>query len=167
MIRKNLYIIILVCSFFSFSQNENCTTIYLIRHAEKVRNNPENKNPNLNNKGILRANKWKEVLRHVKFDKILSTNLYRTLETAKPVSKHNNLKVSTYVPSKEFYKNFIVENNGTTVLIVGHSNTTPFFVNSLIEMDLYNEIADDNNGNLYYVNKCGNNPPNHAIYHIN
>ena len=74
MIRKNLYIIILVCSFFSFSQNENCTTIYLIRHAEKVRNNPENKNPNLNNKGILRANKWKEVLRHVKFDKILSTN---------------------------------------------------------------------------------------------
>ena len=121
----------------------------------------------MNNKGILRANKWKEVLRHVKFDKILSTNLYRTLETAKPVSKHNNLKVSTYVPSKEFYKNFIVENNGTTVLIVGHSNTTPFFVNSLIEMDLYNEIADDNNGNLYYVNKCGNNPPNHAIYHIN
>ena len=131
--KSNLYILFILCSFFSFSQTEECTSLYLIRHAEKVRDNSENKNPHLNAKGLLRANKWKDILKHVKFDKVISTNLFRTLETASPISKSNDLKINTYVPSKEFYKNFIVENNGTTVLIVGHSNTTPFFVNSLID----------------------------------
>ena len=167
MIRKNLYVIILICGFFSFSQKENCTSIYLIRHAEKVRDNPENKNPNLNAKGRLRANKWKDVLKHVKFDKIISTNLNRTLETASPISKSNDLKIITYSPSKKFYDNFLQQNRGMTILIVGHSNTTPLFVNSLIKEDFYKDIKDDNNGNLYHIYKCGDNPLNHVLYYIN
>ena len=167
MIRKNLYVIILICSFFSFSQKENCTSIYLIRHAEKVRDNPENKNPNLNAKGLLRANKWKDVLQHVKFDKIISTNLNRTLETASPISKSNDLKIITYSPSRKFYDNFLQQNTGMTILIVGHSNTTPLFVNSLIKEDFYKDIKDDNNGNLYHIYKCGDNPLNHVLYYIN
>ena len=35
------------------------------------------------------------------------------------------------------------------VLIVGHSNTIPNFVNGLIEKDFYNQIDDLNNSNLY------------------
>ena len=167
MIRENLYVIILICSFFSFSQNENCTSIYLIRHAEKVRDNPENKNPHLNAKGLLRADKWKDVLRHVKFNKIFSTNLFRTLETASPISKSNDLKIVSYNPSKEFYNNFLQKNTGMTILVVGHSNTTPSFVNSLIKEDFYQDIKDDNNGNLYHVYKCGNSSPNHVLYYIN
>ena len=167
MIRENLYVIILICSFFSFSQNENCTSIYLIRHAEKVRDNPENKNPHLNAKGLLRADKWKDVLRHVKFNKIFSTNLFRTLETASPISKSNDLKIVSYNPSKEFYNNFLQKNTGMTILVVGHSNTTPSFVNSLIKEDFYQDIKDDNNGNLYHIYKCGNNLLHHVLYYIN
>tara|TARA_B100000767_G_scaffold251496_1_gene254565 strand:+ start:7872 stop:8375 length:504 start_codon:yes stop_codon:yes gene_type:complete len=167
MIRENLYVIILICSFFSFSQNENCTSIYLIRHAEKVRDNSENKNPHLNAKGLLRADKWKDVLRHVKFNKIFSTNLFRTLETASPISKSNDLKIISYNPSKEFYNNFLQKNTGMTILVVGHSNTTPSFVNSLIKEDFYQDIKDDNNGNLYHIYKCGNNPLHHVLYYIN
>ena len=69
MIRKNLYLIILLCSFFSYTQTENCTSIYLIRHAEKIRDNSENKNPHLNKKGILRAHMWKNIFKHIEFDK--------------------------------------------------------------------------------------------------
>ena len=167
MIKRNLYLIIFLLSFFSFAQNENCTSVFLIRHAEKVRHNLENKNPHLNYAGILRADKWKDVLKHIKFDKILSTNLYRTLETANPISKTNNLKITTYIPSEEFYNNFIQENNGKTILVVGHSNTTPFFVNSLIKNNFYNEIEDNNNGNLYFVSQCGDSSPNHVLYYIN
>ena len=106
-------------------------------------------------------------MKHVKFDKVISTNLFRTLETASPISKSNDLKINTYVPSKEFYENFIKQNTGKTILIVGHSNTTPSFVNSLIEEDFYKDIKDDNNGNLYHVYKCGNSSPNHVLYYIN
>lgn len=167
MIKSNFYILLILISFLSFSQNDDCTSIYLIRHAEKVRDGSKNSNPHLNAKGILRADKWKDILKHVKFDKVISTNLFRTLETASPISKSNDLKINTYVPSKEFYENFIKQNTGKTILIVGHSNTTPSFVNSLIDEDFYNDIKDDNNGNLYHVYKCGNSSPNHVLYYIN
>jgi bisphosphoglycerate-dependent phosphoglycerate mutase len=40
---------------------------------------------------------------------------------------------------------------GKNVLVVGHSNTTPFFANKILGKDLYKEIEDDNNSNLYIV----------------
>jgi broad specificity phosphatase PhoE len=63
MIKSNFYILLILISFLSFSQNEDCTSIYLIRHAEKVRDGSKNSNPHLNAKGILRADKWKDVLK--------------------------------------------------------------------------------------------------------
>ena len=50
---------------------------FLIRHAEKDRTDPDNKNPNLNEEGKLRALKWVEVFKNLEFDKIYSTNYYR------------------------------------------------------------------------------------------
>ena len=58
-------------------------------------------------------------------------------------------------------------NNGKTVLVVGHSNTTPEFVNALIKNDFYDQIEDNNNGNLYYVQKCGSLSPTHMVLFIN
>ena len=140
MIKSNLYILLVLISFLSFSQNENCTSIYLIRHAEKVRDGSKNSNPHLNAKGILRADKWKDILRNIKFDKILSTNLFRTLETALPISKTNNLEILKYKPSNKFYKKFLEQNNGKTILIVGHSNTIPTFTNNILNKK--NIVAD-------------------------
>ena len=168
MIRNTFYIIILCLSFLSFSQNTNeaCTSIYLIRHAEKVRDNSGDRNPHLNPDGILRADKWRDVLKHIKFDMIYSTNLYRTLETATPISEYNQLDIQTYPPSKDYYSKFLESNKGKTILVVGHSNTTPDFVNSLIEKNFYKDIDDNNNGNLYYIQKCDNNEPTHVLFYI-
>ena len=167
MTKNYLYILFFLISFLSFSQIQDCTSIYLIRHAEKVRDGSKNNNPHLNDKGVLRAEKWKNVFKHINFDKIFSTDLHRTLETAQPIAEINGSKITTYIPAIEFYENFIHQNIGKTILIVGHSNTTPTFVNSLIGEDFYNDIKDDNNGNLYHVYKCGNSPPNHVLFHIN
>ena len=48
-------------------------------------------------------------------------------------------------------KAFLESIKGQTVLIVGHSNTTPMFVNAIIGEDKYKQIDDNINGNLYIV----------------
>ena len=52
------------------------------------------------------------------------------------------------------------------VLIVGHSNTIPTFVNELIRENAYPDIEDTNNSNLYIVNICGE-QVNHQVIKIN
>jgi len=160
---KNFIIsIFFLSSFYSFSQE--CSSFYLIRHAEKLRLDKTEKNPKLNEKGILRAEKWKEVLKNINLDKIYSTNYNRTIETAKPTSKSQKIDITIYSPSNIDYINFKEINKGKKVLIVGHSNTIPNFVNGLIEKDFYDQIDDLNNSNLYLVNICGDIISHHLLF---
>ena len=46
---------------------------------------------------------------------------------------------------------FKFNTKGKNVLIVGHSNTTNAFANTILGENKYGEIADDNNSNLYIV----------------
>ncbi len=127
------------------------TTYYLIRHAEKDRSDKTNKDPHLIEKGIKRAKHWAQVLKNVEFDMVFSTNYNRTKETAKPTAELQNVGISIYDPRNVDIKEFMQKTKGKTVLIVGHSNTTPMFTNSLLGEKKYDMIADDNNGNLYIV----------------
>ena len=158
-------LVILIFSLTSFyASSQECSTFYLIRHAEKLRIDKTERNPKLNEKGILRAEKWKEVLKNIKLDKIYSTDYYRTIETANPTSKLQNIDITIYSPSNIDYKNFKEINKGKKVLIVGHSNTIPNFVNGLIEKKFYDQIDDLNNSNLYLVNICDNNVSHQLLY---
>ena len=56
-----------------------------------------------------------------------------------------------YDPSNLDGKAFLEANKGKTVLVVGHSNTTPAFVNAVLGEQKHQDMADDNNGNLYIV----------------
>ena len=160
---KNFIIsIFFLTSFYSYSQE--CSSFYLIRHAEKLRIDKSERNPKLNEKGILRAEKWKEVFKNINLDKIYSTDYYRTIETANPTSKSQNIDITIYSPSNIDYKNFKEINKGKKVLIVGHSNTIPNFVNALIEKNVYDQIDDLNNSNLYLVNICDNNVSHQLLY---
>ena len=134
--------------------NDKCTSIYLIRHAEKVRTNKNEKDPLLNEKGILRAKKWSEIFEKIEIDKILSTNTKRTISTVIPTSTDKKIEIEIYSPDKIDYKSFLNENKGRKVLIVGHSNTIPETTNKLIKNNFYSDIEDKNNSNLYYVNIC-------------
>ena len=146
---------LLLTIFLVFSIPENdCSTFYLIRHAEKVRTNKSDRDPKLNEKGVLRALNWKEYFLDKDITKIYSTNYKRTLETVKPFQEAIGLATILYSPSSIDYKDFISSNKGEIVLVVGHSNTIPNFVNELINDQVYAQIDDLNNSNLYIVNLC-------------
>ena len=162
---KQLILLVLILSSIDMS-SQDCTEIYLIRHAEKDRSDIKNKNPELNELGEKRALKWVQVFKNIELDKIYSTNYNRTTQTVTPISEKNNIDISIYSPSKINYKNFISNNIGSKVLVVGHSNTIPFFVNGLINNEFYQQIDDLNNSNLYVVTICGNNI-SHKLLYIN
>ena len=138
----------------SYIPSEQCSTFYLIRHAEKVRTDKSDKDPKLNEYGMLRAIKWQEYFSDKNISKIYSTNYKRTLETVKPIQESSDIIPIIYSPSDIDYKNFIMSNKTEVVLIVGHSNTIPNFVNGLISENVYSQIDDLNNSNLYVVNIC-------------
>ena len=162
---KQLILLFLILSSIEIS-SQDCTEIYLIRHAEKDRSDIKNRNPELNDLGKKRALKWVQVFKNIGLDKIYSTNYNRTIQTVTPISEENNINVSIYSPSKINYENFISDNIGAKVLVVGHSNTIPFFVNGLINKKSYEQIDDLNNSNLYVVTICSNDI-SHKLLYIN
>tara|TARA_R110002051_G_scaffold56046_8_gene103990 strand:- start:39353 stop:39895 length:543 start_codon:yes stop_codon:yes gene_type:complete len=127
------------------------STFYLIRHAEKVRSNPEDNDPELNQKGLGRAMHWAEILADVELDAIYSTDYNRTSMTAAPTSVKKNIDVQYYDPSTIDIAQFKADNLDKKVLIVGHSNTTPEFVNKLIGEEKFSSIDDGENGTLFIV----------------
>ena len=126
-------------------------TYYLIRHAEKDRSDKTNRNPELTEEGLQRAENWAKHFKDLKFDAVYSTDYNRTKQTAMPTATANNVELQFYNPSDMKIEEFIKSTKGKTVLIVGHSNTTPKFANGLLGEEKYEDIADDNNANLYIV----------------
>lgn len=144
-------LVILFCSLSSFAQE--VSAYYLVRHAEKDRSDKTNSNPELTDLGHQRALRWSSVFENVTFDAVYSTNYLRTIATAKPTASAKGLEIQFYNPRELYSKDFQQETLGKTVLVVGHSNTTPQFVNAILGIDRYADIQDNNNANLYIVTR--------------
>lgn len=154
--KQLLFLSLIIMSFFSnqaISQEaENAyTTYYLIRHAEKDTTNAQEKDPNLTEIGIQRANYWATLFSEIKLDEIYSTDYKRTLNTAKPIAESQNLEVKNYHPKEVYQTDFKTQTQGKVVLIVGHSNTIPVFANYLIGKDIYTEFSESIYNNLYTI----------------
>jgi len=160
---KTVFTLTLMLLFISptLAQDDNTpsiaesTTYFFIRHAEKDRSDPANKDPNLLQKGVFRAARWSYILEHAKFDAVYSSDYNRTRQTALPTAEKNNVEIIIYDPSDLYNEEFIKNTKGKTVLIVGHSNSTPTFVNAVIGKEKYEHIDDSNNANLYIVTIFG------------
>lgn len=150
----------------SLNKDITRSTFYFIRHAEKDRSDPKNKNPNLTEIGKDRAIRWRDFFKHVQFDVVYSTDYNRTKQTARPTAEENNLEITLYNPRQINGSTFLENNSGKTVLVVGHSNTTPKFVNAILNEEKFGQIDDNNNGNLYVVSIINNNM-SVALYHVN
>jgi broad specificity phosphatase PhoE len=127
------------------------STFYFIRHAEKDRSDPENSDPELSQSGLGRAMHWNKILRDAELDAIYSTDYQRTAMTAAPTSVDMDLDVQYYDPRVIDINEFKNENLNKNVLVVGHSNTTPDFVNKMIGEEKYEAMDDDDNGSLFIV----------------
>lgn len=127
------------------------TTYYLIRHAEKDRSDPNNSDPNLTEIGLERAKNYATFFKNVDLDLIFSTNYNRTRQTVQFVATDKNLEVQTYDPSEMYSEEFQQLTEGKTVLVAGHSNTTPQFVNAIIGEEKYTDMDDNDNSSVYVV----------------
>ena len=124
-------------------------TLYFVRHAEKA---DQSKNPSLTRPGRERANRLVDVLAKANIQRVYSTDYKRTKETAAPLAEKNNIKVKIYDPRD--VAGLIAELNQPhlgNALIVGHSNSTPTLVNSIIGHETYKQIDESNYDNLYIV----------------
>lgn len=140
------------------------STYYFIRHAEKDRSDTSNVNPHLLEVGKQRAEHWNDIFKNINFDAVYSTDYNRTRETALPTARKNNLELTIYNPGTINIPEFLKETKGKTVLIVGHSNTTPNFVNTILGIDKYREINDSNNANLFVVTVSENQISDFLLY---
>ena len=131
------------------NQIKNTTTFYFFRHAEK--DNDGTKDPNLSPLGLQRATNYIDFFKDIKIDAIYSTDFKRTLNTIKPLAKSRNLEPIIYNPIKIDYEGIVVKHKNQTVLVVGHSNTTPSFVNKIIGKTIYKQMGETNFSDVYKV----------------
>jgi len=141
----------------SSTENSETTTYYLIRHSEKDRSNPENRNPDLSTEGQQRAERWADYFSDKNIEAVYSTNYNRTIQTATPTAEANNLEIQFYDPTNMYDDAFIKETKGKNVLVLGHSNTTPQFANKIIGKNSYEDMDDTDNASLFIVTITGDN----------
>jgi 2,3-bisphosphoglycerate-dependent phosphoglycerate mutase len=149
--KKFLLLFILALCLLGACNVKETTTYYLIRHAEKDRTEKTNSNPNLNKNGQERAKRWANYFENIDLDAIYATKYYRTIQTAKPTAKSKGLGVTNYDSRTMYDSVFQKETKGKKVLIVGHSNTTPVFVNKILGEKKYKNMNDKDNASLYIV----------------
>ena len=129
----------------------NVTTYYLIRHAEKDRSDKTDRNPNLMETGEARAQRWAEYFKEIDLDAVYSTKYNRTIQTATPTAKWHELEVEIYDVGEMYDRTFQFATKGKKVLIVGHSNTTPTFVNTILGEEKFPWMHDKDNSSLFIV----------------
>ena len=156
--KKNIILVFLVILFIPFSgytqsnsEKTNTTTYILIRHSEKNLSDTTNKNPNLTEKGTKRSENIARTLINVPIDYVFSTNYNRTLQTAAPISKSKNVETLLYNPKDLYNEEFKKLTKGKTTVIVGHSNTTPKFVNKIIKEDKYQNLDEKEYSKLFII----------------
>ena len=104
----------------------------LVRHGEKA--GPSGDVP-LSEAGLARANELARVLEGVKIDAIYSTPFERTRKTAAPTAAKLGVKVEEIASGKTYVEDMVriirEKHEGETLLVVGHSNTTPDVIRAL------------------------------------
>jgi len=129
---KRLLLLSLFLSLFTFSSlGQELTTFILVRHAEKATDDP--RDPSLSEAGKLRAGRLNKLLSPMDISAIYSTAFKRTRNTVQPIAESKSLQVEDYnYDNRLLLTQFLEKHQGGTIIISGHSNTTPMLVNQLI-----------------------------------
>mgnify|MGYP000129665210 CR=1 FL=1 len=132
------------------------TTYILVRHAEKVKGV---KDPDLTKEGLERAKALEYLLKDVDLAAIYSSDYKRTQQTALPTAEAKKITITSYDPRdlEKLVEEVDKTYSGKTVLIVGHSNTTPALAKLLTGTD-YTSFDESVYDNFFIVNvvKKGN-----------
>jgi broad specificity phosphatase PhoE len=142
---------------FTSALNAQKQKFIILRHAEKdttvAGSQMMQADPPLNAKGQDRAQSLIQEFKKYKISKIYSTNYNRTKSTVMPLANTIGLSINNYDPKqlKTFADELKAEaNHSKTILIVGHSNTSPKLVNLLIKKDQFKDL-DESIYDTYWI----------------
>ena len=130
---------------------DTATTFILLRHAETSGSSSD---PHLSTQGMNRAQELSNILSTTDISAIYTTLYNRTQETVRPTANDKNLNLNYYDPNKlnAFVDKKLEDHKQETILIVGHSNTTPNLLNIITGTNQYANIPENEYDNLYIVN---------------
>lgn len=130
--------------------NDTATTFFLVRHAEKASSGTD---PVLTAAGMERADQLSKVLSKISLSAVYSSNYNRTKLTAQPTADAQGLPVTIYNVSdlSGSASEMLNSYHNKSVLVVGHSNTTPDFANILTNSNDFNQFPDSAYDNLIVV----------------
>lgn len=135
------------------SQSLEPTKIIMFRHAPK--NLDESSNDSLSPEGKKRAQAFTQLASLYNIKAIYSSSAARALQTVAPLSKKTSLEVDSSISPFD-YSTLIetIENkhSGSTVVLVGHSNTIPSFINFLVPDANLKTIPENNYDDIFIVN---------------
>jgi len=154
----------LVFSLFSFlltgcgvSKSANTTTVndivtvYLVRHAEKQKG----EDPMLTEAGVKRAEKLVGILKSENIAAVYSTDYNRTKSTAAPTAAHFKLEPIIYNHKLIDINEVCLNYKGKSILVVGHSNSTPKLANDLLGVKRFEKFDESDYTNILKVTISG------------
>jgi broad specificity phosphatase PhoE len=150
------FFLLLLCMFTAGSgaaAQSKPTVVILVRHAEKG-TTPAN-DPPLTEAGVARAKALAAALASTTVQAVITTELTRTRETARPLAESRGLTSETIHtgPAEAHVKavaDAVRAHAGQTVLVVGHSNTIPAIIAALGGPKLP-DICDSQYSNFYVM----------------
>jgi broad specificity phosphatase PhoE len=130
--------------------SDTTTTFILLRHAET---SGGGSNPALSTAGMARADELRRMLGPLSINAIYSTNFNRTMQTVQPVAAEKGLTTQQYDPftPAPLIDQSLENHPKGVVLIVGHSNTVPAFLNAMTGTNTYTDLPESEYDNLYIV----------------
>ena len=146
---------LLILSLFSIVHAQTSTYI-LLRHAEKdtsaAGSTLMKADPPLTKAGEERAKNLLTVLKDYTPDEIYATNFIRTKATVTPLLLKFNKELQIYDPKElMLFSEKLLQHKGKTIIIAGHSNTTPALVNLLIKEKTYPNLDESVYNQLWIV----------------
>lgn len=123
--------------------------IILVRHAERANNDTDSE---LSQSGIDRANRLAAMLKDIKMDELYATPFKRTRGTLEPIAKKIKKDITPFKTNDiNAFAETLRKKWGKTILVAGHSNTTPNLVNLLIKEERFRQMEEADYGKIFIV----------------
>ncbi len=137
---KKLFVFLSLSFLFIHAVSAQTTTVWVVRHAEKDKSNPQDNNPNLSDEGKIRTADLAKYLKKVKFDAAFATPTKRTHQTLDSLVIP---KVIDYKDIKSLVDSIKTNYVGKTVIVAGHSNTVLEIIEAFGGKRPKEELTDD------------------------
>ncbi|WP_443945283.1 histidine phosphatase family protein [Pedobacter sp. AW1-32] len=149
---KNLISLLLI-SLSTTALYAQTTDIWIVRHAEKEKANPQEKDPDLSVEGEERAAALAIYLKKENIDVAFTTPYKRTRQTIDSLVIPKVISYTEIPAMVELIKKTYL---GKKIIIVGHSNTLMQIIEALGAKKPKDELAEDDYDYIFHLTLKGN-----------